>query len=948
MKRTLVYLYFISLSIVLWAVPAANKPICVTLADGTSTELLLCGDEYFHYHTLLDGTPVQLVDDSLVYLSSDYLSLQRRRSPALTRLNSSFPAKGNVKALVILIEYADLPFVTPNPTQAFTDLLNKQGYSFNGATGSVKDYFSESSLNQFVPSFDVYGPYKASREMAYYGQNVGSNTSYNVHTLIREACQLAEKNGVDFSQYDNNGDGVLDNLFVFYAGHNEAEGGSENTIWPHRHNLSSTLSIGGVKVSSYMCTSELQGARGEMMAGIGTFCHEFGHVIGLPDLYHTKDQDIYTVGTWDLMCSGSYNNDGRTPPSLSAFERFMLGWLTPEQLTELDHYRIQPLLTSNTAYLVAAESHNLSANSPSPIEYFLIENRQRVGWDAGKEALPGTGLLISHITFSADAWNYNRFNNGTILGYDIVEAFNKHPKQSTSTDTYPGSANITSMTPMLNNKELLHNYMLSNIFELPDLSVNFRFGPSDGTGFFFSPETLPVLKTTYDRKIVQYNPVPLTIQGNSLVDTLVQISTDNAAFEFSPDSGNTWYGGSTLYVDTVIDSTYLHTFLLRYVPSRQNCKEDGSVLNIRTASEGENVQMNQLLLTGYAPRPTYIKPPTGLEVEAVTPTSFEVKWQDEEDAEFYYVTLYTMEDKVMQMDQGFEDFASLEDVIQAGWSMTELKLSSVDRNDGRYSLVLSEVGQYVQTEIYKTPVVEISFYLSNTFAPAGRGVLTVEAKKHAGDWILVDNISMQSITNRICTYTFPLDSAFVQFRLIYTQQDGDGGVLIDSWKATMNKKVNYIHQGQELMLYAPMNTIQFTNLEWNETYYFQIQAYEEKGCEPHMTALTEPLPITTTIPLEDRTDQSRVYGATQENQLTVVKVDDSRCVLFLSKYAKAGDRVHIYNLSGQLLSVVDVPKGTLRVEIAAKNFSSGEMYILKYIPASSRLKRKQLWSKFIW
>ena len=202
--------------------------------------------------------------------------------------------------------------------------LNKPGYSDNGATGSARDYYYDNSNGVFEPIFDVYGPIKLSQNMAYYGANDSSGNDKNPEQAVKEACQAID-NIVDFSNYDLDGDGEVDLVYMVYAGKGEADGGSSNTIWPHQWNLSSAgvnLILDGKTVDRYACGSELNGSGS--IDGLGTICHEFGHAMGLPDFYDT-DYDTNGQGRtlldYSLMDSGSYNNDGWTPPYLNMEER---------------------------------------------------------------------------------------------------------------------------------------------------------------------------------------------------------------------------------------------------------------------------------------------------------------------------------------------------------------------------------------------------------------------------------------------------------------------------------------------------------------------------------------------------------------------------------------------------------------------------------------------------
>ncbi len=217
-----------------------------------------------------------------------------RGHPAVKSSSGSI-ATGQKKFLVILAAFSDLAFNSASAQDDFFNLLNQDGYAENGGTGSVWNYFYENSSGAFDPQFDVVGPVTLSRSFSYYGANddEGNNMAVRAREMVIEAIRIVDQNlGVDFSQYDNDGDGTIDNVFVYFAGHNEAEGGGENTIWPHAWSTyDQSITVDGVTTSSYACTSELRAAAGTSMSGIGTYCHEFGHVIGLPDFYDTDGDE---------------------------------------------------------------------------------------------------------------------------------------------------------------------------------------------------------------------------------------------------------------------------------------------------------------------------------------------------------------------------------------------------------------------------------------------------------------------------------------------------------------------------------------------------------------------------------------------------------------------------------------------------------------------------------
>lgn len=423
------------------AIPAYPHTIDYTQPDGTVLTLSLTGDEHGHYYQTLDKIPVgksadgfyRYLDlrgntlrqtfiarnpqnrtprekafvDSLRTKSSYRQAIQQKRINRRQRLARAFdfPNRGEVRGLIILAQYADIKFSPVGTREAFEAQMNQKGYAENGATGSARDYFIDQSNGVFMPSFDVVGPVTLSHDMKYYGENDFYGNDLNLAAMITEACTEAhEKCDVNFADYDFDNDGTVDLVYVIYAGHAESNGADENTIWPAAGTLDEfghSLTLDGKKISTFACSSELSGETGEILSGIGTFCHEFSHCLGLPDIYNTEYGDTFGMGTWSLMDMGSYNNDSKTPVGYSAFERYSCGWLDLQELQEPQaHIALPPLNRSNRACLMRSP-HNEN-------EFFTLENRQQTGWD---RYAAGHGLMIVHIDYDPVAWDNNTVNN---------------------------------------------------------------------------------------------------------------------------------------------------------------------------------------------------------------------------------------------------------------------------------------------------------------------------------------------------------------------------------------------------------------------------------------------------------------------------------------------------------------------------------------------------------
>lgn len=353
---------------------------------------------------------------------------------------NTFPTKGSPRCLAILVEFQDVHFTLNEPKKLFHDMLNLEGFSEYGATGSVKDFFAASSGGQFTPEFDVYGPVRLPYNMSYYGSNnPTTGDDERPYEMIPHAVELL-KDEIDFSVYDNDDDGVVDNIYIFYAGYGEADGGPANSIWPHSWNIHEDLGMeiymNGKLLNHYATNNELANGQGANLAGIGVFCHEFSHVLGLPDLYSTLYTGVFTPGEWSLMDHGSYNNNSHTPPCHTGYERYCLGWVEPKVLSEPDNISMYPVSQ------IGAYDDVYMIETPKRQEYYILENRQQKGWD---EYIPGHGLLVWHIDFEPEKWIMNIVNIEK-QHIDIVEADGQPTAYSISGDSFPGTAQVTEFT----------------------------------------------------------------------------------------------------------------------------------------------------------------------------------------------------------------------------------------------------------------------------------------------------------------------------------------------------------------------------------------------------------------------------------------------------------------------------------------------------------------------
>ena len=438
------------------AVPAYPGLVTRTQPDGSTVKVRLNGDESRHWTTSEDGRLLVRTDDGFLrealstkaYIPSAAVS--RRRAPAPNRAIT----QGEKNFIVLLIEFSDVKFT--HTREEFEYLLNGENYK---GTGSVRDYYLDQSGGQMTPHWDVYGPITVSGTMADYGANDDDGNDVNPDGLLSEACKLWDDK-IDFSKYDNDGDGYVDNVYYFYAGYGEAQGASEDTIWPHSYGLygnSYQRRFDGVTVFSYACGSELMGASsrdGTDMDGIGTFCHEFGHVLGMPDFYDTdytdNGQAQYTPGVFSLMDSGCYNNNSCSPPYLSAVEKEMLGWMSfPDPVSEAGSYTFSPIADNSCAIIPTNTSG----------ETFLLEYRDGTGWDAFityNNRTVAKGILIYQVDKSRTKVGGSTAKSYWDNGYNI-NCYSSHPcyriipaKKGNNYSNWPfaGNSGVVKYTPV--------------------------------------------------------------------------------------------------------------------------------------------------------------------------------------------------------------------------------------------------------------------------------------------------------------------------------------------------------------------------------------------------------------------------------------------------------------------------------------------------------------------
>ncbi|MDR3654065.1 MAG: M6 family metalloprotease domain-containing protein [Paludibacter sp.] len=937
MRTTAIRLFistiFLFFAVCLNAVPATPYPVKITQPDGTVLTVRLHGDEYFNYKTTLDGyaltpntqgvltyaksdaygnlisTSVKAndinqrtaVEKNLILNLTPNLNLTKfgqkeralrlQKSISTTSIIKGYPLTGSPKSIVILVNFKDVNFVTSNPKTAFTNLLNQSGYSTNGGTGSAKDYFHDSSMGVFNPQFDVVGPYTLPNNMAYYGANDASGNDTNPQQMVIDACTLAAAAGVDFSQYDTDKNGVVDNVFIYYAGYNEAEGGPANSIWPHRWTLNDlSTKFNGVSVYDYACTSELRGNTGSNMCGVGTFCHEFGHVLGLTDYYVTSGTDHHTLSTWNIMDYGPYLNLGRTPPSYSSWDRFYLNWLTPTELKTAGNYQLDTLSTSNTSYLISQNgNHNLIGSNPSPVEFFMLENRQQKGWDT---YLPGHGMIVYHIYYNPTTWANNTVNNDpNAMGVDIVEADGIALTETTSLDPtlsgdpYPGTSHVTSFVPTLRDGTNIHKPLL-NIQEING-KISFHFG----TNIILAQNLQPFSTVQGTPSSVQ----TVTVSGSKLTN-VVNISFKNGLhFEMKKQSDSIWVKSLILTpIDSVLTNTNIQIRYNPTVPSYTSVHSDTFILTSGTTDYAD------AQISGTSTRAVYVVPPIANEASDVSFTGFVANWSPVFDATGYYLTVYSLTDGESSITQGFDNGL----VAPNGWTITPKSTSSSTIYSGITppSILFSNTGELVETEKYLLPVTKLSFYLRSM--GGSNGGFLIEAQNDQNNWEKVDSIPVTSTLNdQSKSYTFLETKGYDRFRFTYTK--GLGSVAFDDVAVTFTKQLTY--NLRESWVTSTTDTL--TNLIPNTDYNYMVRASDKSVYYENITNSSNVIYVKTlTYP-----SSKKLVASVDTNGNITVSLPTKNTSL------------RIYNILGQTIQSI-TPQGTT---VKISDLPRHQVYIIR-------------------
>ena len=391
----------------------------LTLQDGTQVRATLVGDEHGHFWKAEDGKTY--TQQGNVYVAVDAQQIIQRAKARRTKVNAQRVQRrtfghpttilGKKKAIMILVNFKDKSFQSSHDNALFNRIANEEGFSEGKFKGSMADYFKAQSRGKFELDFDVVGPVTVTKKYSYYGENDDAGYDKYVGEMVCEAVELAKNKVQDWAPYDWDNDGYVDQVYLVYAGKGAADGGADDTIWPHAYDLYSAHldgdGTGPVKVgtnlwvNSYACGPELDGTHGTIN-GIGTMCHEYSHCLGYPDFYDIDYSGGQGMGAWDLMDAGPYNGDGFQPAGYTSYERWFAGWEEPIEL------KAEDVEVRNMKSLQKGGEFYIIYNDKNANEYYLLENRQQDGWDA---STPYAGLLILHCDYDAGLWEQNKPND---------------------------------------------------------------------------------------------------------------------------------------------------------------------------------------------------------------------------------------------------------------------------------------------------------------------------------------------------------------------------------------------------------------------------------------------------------------------------------------------------------------------------------------------------------
>ncbi len=736
------------------AIPAYPWPFVVTQPDGTALTIHMQGDEHGYLAMTDDGYPIvqntttgcyeyarlttcgiepsgivaTMVDkrdaQAVAYLNQlDIAAMQqhvthcramrraRQQAPSQFLIND-FPTTGTQRSLVILVQFSDVKFTSiDDPYEYYYNMLNQEGFTHvNGAHGSARDFYHDCSNGQFDPQFDVVGPVTLSKPLNYYGGDATNMLDTMAYRMVIEACELVDAD-VDFSQYDLNGDGIVDNIYFFYAGFGQADSGQANTIWPHSGKLGldwhqEMPMHDGAYINRYATSNEIRYGTGPLFkpVGIGTFVHEFGHVLGLVDHYDTGYGGGFHPNTWDTMAAASYNDNQNTPPTFSAFERGELGWLEYTDITPTSAgmMPVRELLSSNSAY-------RLVVPGTEGKEFYVMENRQQQGWD---RTLPGHGMLVWHIDQDWDIWQNNQANaDPEHQRIDIVEADKVQTTNSYGGDPFPGTQHVTTYD--------FYSWARENLFsfdyvEETDTTVNFLLARTD-----YKPQTPEIT-------VNQVLGTSLTFIWSEVADakgylvTVEQMSDGGTATVLEGYDRKSFETPKMIQITGLMPETHYQVTVVSKIASY----ESEPAIALVTTTDIQFVETA----------------PVATEATAVSATGFTAHWKPLDGAETYSVSVYQNRySDIITESYGFDNKA---DSLPEGWSTNSTQYSTIMFGQSKPSLQLSKQDDYIEFDYTGHKIVSLCFWQRSQMTT---NQLVIEQRNGSDDeWAEVQTLAMSS------------------------------------------------------------------------------------------------------------------------------------------------------------------------------------------------------------
>ncbi len=543
MRRFFLLFFAFMMAMAMMAVPARRVPVLMTQPDGTTLSLILEGDECFCFYTnAVTGHKMVREDNGFFRDASDEDIVaawedahrqrsafdnadSRRKSPAKVAKSgplgdnvSRFDLTGTRKALVVMVNFSDKQWTFSH--DRVDQQMNQEGYNLDGHKGSVHDYFYDQSNGTFNLDIDVVGPVTLSGTASYYGApKAGANDSH-VGEMVREAMTLANAQGIDFSDYDWDGDGEVEMVTCLFAGYGQAQSGDVNTIWPQQWKLtnegSGAITLDGKKINNYLVLNEMKGSGGDNLDGIGTFIHEFSHSLGLPDIYDSTGKTFgacFGMGEWSVMDYGLYNGDSAVPCNYTAYERAFCGWLNLEELNdENKSITLKPMASSGKAYILYNEGHK--------DEYYIVYNVNKSGWDAG---VPGSGLMVMHVDYVPGVWTGNYVNTNPDHRYCTMICAN-NDLHSNAGNVYPGTTNNCNLTDETTPAATLFNANYDGSYLMHKALKNIALSGSDIT-FDFEGWNRPDVQT-----VVALQPTKVNADGDGFTAIWQPVENEGATY----------------------------------------------------------------------------------------------------------------------------------------------------------------------------------------------------------------------------------------------------------------------------------------------------------------------------------------------------------------------------------------------------------------------------------